>query len=102
MKKIILKEEIYKYCTKPEFEMLLIINEGLEKEYEKVKNKMSPKSFAKEYIKMNGKKYDQSAEFIEMYYGGKNVISLVNNIKKYKKNKKQHEKDELYLADILL
>ena len=101
LKKIVIKNEIYKFCTKPEFEMLLILNEGLEKEYEKVKNKMSPKSFAKKNIKMNGRKYDQSTEFIKLYYGGNNINNLIKNIKKYKTYKKQHEKDELYLADIL-
>lgn len=73
----------------------------VEKEYEKVKSKMSPKTFAKKNIIMNGKKYDQSAEFIKMYYGGDRVVNLLDNIKKYKTYKKQHEKDELYLADIL-
>lgn len=101
LKKIVTKDEIFKYCTKPEFEILLILNEGLEKEYEKVKSKMSPKSFAKKNIKFNGRKYDQSTEFIMLYYGGDNGKNLVSNIKKYKIYKKQHEKDELYSADIL-
>ncbi len=39
-----------KYCTKPEFEMLLIIAEGLAREYEKVKSTIKPKSFAKANI----------------------------------------------------
>lgn len=101
LKRIVSRNDIYKYCTKPEFEMLLILSEGLEKEYEKVKSKMSPKSFAKSNIRMNGRKYDQSSEFIKLYYGGCNVNSLIESIKKYKKYKKQHEKDELYLADLL-
>lgn len=100
LKSIILKKQIYKYCTKPELEMLLIINEGLEKNYEKVKGQESPKSFVKKNIKFNGKRYDQSCEFLKTYYGGKNVNNLVTSIKKYKKYKK-HEKDELYLADLL-
>ena len=49
----------------------------------------------------NGKKYDQSSEFLEVYYGGSNVNNLIDNIKKYKTYKRQHDKDELYLADIL-
>jgi hypothetical protein len=101
LKEIISKDEIYKYCTKPELEMLLILNEGLEHEYEKVKSFESPKSFAKENIKLNGRKYDQSSDFLEEYYGGKNTKKLIDNIKKYKNYKKQHEKDELYLADLL-
>lgn len=101
LKNIVVSSEIYKYCTKPELEMLLIINEGLEKEYEKVKKIKSPKVFAKEHIKYNGLEYDQSSIFLEMYYGGKNIKDLISNIKKYKTYKKQHEKDELYLADLL-
>lgn len=101
LKKIISRNEIYKYCTKPEFEILLILNEDLEKEYEKVKSKISPKSFAKKNIKINGRKYDQSTDFIRLYYGGNNVLNLIKNIKKYKAYKKHHQKDELYLADIL-
>ena len=101
LKSIVSNEEVYKYCTKPELEMLLILNEGLEKEYEKVKSFQSPKTFAKKNIIYNGKKYDQSSEFLEAYYGGPNVINLINNIKKYKKYKRQHDRDELYLADIL-
>ena len=47
LKGIVSSKEIYKYCTKPELEMLLIINEESEKEYEKVKSFQSPKTFAK-------------------------------------------------------
>ena len=100
LKNIVSKKEIYKYCTKPELEMLLILNEGLEKEYEKVKSKISPKSFAKKRIIYNGIKYDQSSEFLEMYYGN-NINKLINSIKKYKSYKKHHNKDELYLAHLL-
>lgn len=101
LRNIVSCDEIYKYCTKPELEMLLIINEGLEKEYEKVKSIQSPKVFAKKYIKCNGVKYDQSSTFLEEYYGGSNIDNLINNIIRYKNYKKQHEKDELYLADLL-
>ena len=101
IKNIVISSEIYKYCTKPEMEILLIINEGLIKEYEKVKSDETPKSFAKRNIKFNGRKYDQSSDFLKCYYGGKNVNNLINNIKQYKNYKKQHNKDELYLADLL-
>lgn len=101
LKNIVSSNEIYKFCTKPELEMLLILNEGLEKEYEKVKNSKSPKEFAKEHIKYNGRKYDQTSEFLKEYYGGVNVKKLISNIKKYKTYKKSHAKNELYLADIL-
>lgn len=35
----------YKYCTKPEIEVLVIINEGLYKEYLKKKIQLTPKDF---------------------------------------------------------
>lgn len=101
LRNIIANGEIYKYCTKPEIEILLIINENLFKDYEKVKNIESPKTFAKKKIKLNGKKYDQSSEFYKEYYGGNNINNLVKNIKKYKTYKRQHNRDELYLSDLL-
>ncbi len=101
LKNIIKENQIYKYCTKPELEMLFILNENLEKEYEKVKSVETPKSFAKKYIKLNGRKYDQSSQFYNTYYGGNHVDNLIQNIKKYKTYKKHHQKDELYLADLL-
>ena len=52
--------EVQKYCTKPELEMLLIIAEGLEQEYEKVKSSMKPKDFARKHISCGRRKYDNS------------------------------------------
>jgi hypothetical protein len=80
--------------------MLLILNEGLEHEFEKAKSNESPKSFAKKNIKYNGIKYDQSSEFLYLYYGKNNVKNLIYSIKKYKMYKKNND-DELYLADLL-
>ena len=95
---IVSKERIYKYCTLPELEVLIIINEGLYKEY--VKSKETPKTFAKRNIIYNNWRYDQSNGFLEMYYGGKRIEMLVDNLKTYKHLKK-HEKDELYIVDLL-
>lgn len=49
-----------KYCTKPELEMLLIISEGLDADFEKEKSKKSPKIFSKEHIVYNRTRYDNS------------------------------------------
>lgn len=97
LNKIVLKENIYKYCTKPELEIMLIIHENMIKEFNK--SNRTPKSFAKDKIKLNGRKYDQSNEFLESYYS--NVDDLINDIIEYKRIKKDHNKDELYLADLL-
>lgn len=91
---------IEKYCTMPEVEMLLIISEGLVKEYEKVKSKMGPKAFAKANIILNRKRYNNSSKFFENYYG-KDCEKLINAIREYKRIKGSHKNTQLYLADIL-
>lgn len=93
--------EIRKYCTKPELEILLILSEGLDDEYEKVKSSMRAKTFAKGNIKCGKKRYDNSTKFYEEYYG-KNINALIWVIKEYKRVKgKSHDKSELCLADLL-
>ena len=77
-------KNIYKCRTSYELEILLIINEGLFKEFLKVKSKVSAKDFAKEYIKYNGKFYDGSCEFWQNYYH-RRINNLVNNIKECKR-----------------
>lgn len=98
LKDIVSSNRIYKYCTLPEIEILLIINEGLYNEFLKSKDKL--KGFAIKNIRYNKVKYNQSSEFFVNYYGGKRISNLVDNLKKYKHIKK-HNKDELYLADLL-
>lgn len=92
---------IEKYCTKPEVEILLIIAEGLMKDYEKVKSKVKAKEFAKAHICYNKKKYDNSTQFYEDYFGNRLEI-LVNCIREYsQRRRKTHEKGEYCLADLL-
>lgn len=95
---IVLKDRIYKYCTLPELEILIILNEGLYKQFQK--SKESPKTFAKRNIIYNNRRYDQSSDFLEMYYGGKRINMLTQNLIDYKHLKK-HKKDEFYIADLL-
>ena len=95
---IVSTSRIKTYCTLPELEILLIINEGLFKAFQKTKE--SPKTFAKRNIIYNKKRYDQSNEFLEEYFGGKRINNLCKSIKKYKQLKK-HMKNQLYLADLL-
>lgn len=89
-----------KYCTKPELEMLLIIAEGMTKEFDKVKSKVRPKAFAKEHIKCGRRFYKNDTAFYTEYFE-KNVECLVYCIKEYKRIKGSHKKEELYLADLL-
>ena len=102
IKKYASADRVYDYCTKPEIEILLIINEGLMSEYNKVKNKISPKDFAKSNIMYDGKNYDQSTEFYSRYYRGhENKDKLIQNIRDYKSIHKHKSKRERYLADLL-
>lgn len=59
-----------------------IIDMGLFKEYNKVKNKISPKSFAKKYVMLNRERYNNSTAF------WRDIDLLVRDIKEYKKFKK--------------
>lgn len=90
---------VEKYCTLPELEMLLIISEGLVRDYEKVKSDIRPKEYTKEHIWCDKCRYDNSSAFYKSYYS--NCEKLVNAIYEYKRIRKKHKKDELYLADIL-
>ena len=65
-----------------------------------MKSNDKPKEFAKKNIRYNKTKYDQSSEFFVNYYGGRRMANLIDNLKKYKHLKK-HNKDQLYLADLL-
>ncbi len=80
--------KVYKVCTKPEIEVLVIINKGIYTEYIKKSKKYRPKSF----VNSKFKDFD-----IESYFSSND---LSNAIREYKRLKK-HNKDELYLADLL-
>lgn len=99
LRNIVSQDRIFKYCTKPELEILLIINEKLYDEFRKSRNK-SPKSFAKENIIYNRRYYDQSSDYLIDYYSEKRISMLIDNLQEYKRIKK-HNKDELYLVDLL-
>lgn len=94
---------VKKYCTKPEIEMLLILAEGLEAEFEKVKagkNKRSAKDFSKEHIFAGRKRYDNSTQFYYDYFG-EQPEKLVEAIRRYRQIQGAHKKDEGYLTELL-
>ena len=94
---------VRKFCTKPELEMLLIIAEGKDAEFEKVKagrNRIDAKAFCKANVVYNRKHYDNSTQFYWDYFGS-DIETLVRVIKKYKQTHGAHKKDEEYLADLL-
>ena len=91
---------VEKYCTKPELEMLLIISEGLESEFEKVKSKIKAKVFAKNNIKCGRRTYKNDSSFYTEYYD-QNPQKLVDSIMKYRQIKGSHRGDEHYLSELL-
>ncbi len=91
-------KSIKKYCTKPELEMILIINENQIKQFNS--QSISPKQFAKKNVVYNKRKYDNSTSFFSEYYKGR-VDILASNLREYKRIKK-HNSDELFLADLLI
>ncbi len=94
-------KRVEKYCTKPELEILLIISAGLVAEFEKTKSKLRPKEFAKANIRIGNKGYNNSSQFYKDYYEN-DCDKLKSAILEYYRLKKgAHEKDELYLADLL-
>lgn len=99
---------VNKYCTKPELEMLLIINEGLVSEFEKVKSETSPKAFAKRYICCGKKRYNNSNRYIkgiglEYFYvvdkkvklEGKLIKPIFTNFRTFENVMAEKEPDEL-------
>lgn len=92
---------VEKYCTKPELEMLLIISEDLADEYEKVKSKTKPKTFAKANIRCGKRRYDNSTAFYEEYFG-QNCEKLVAAIKAYTYSSIHGVKGETFDALMLL
>ena len=91
-------QAIEKYCTKPELEMLLIIAEGLTADFEHQKQ-YTPKEYAKRNIYLGKKRYDNSSAFYRDYFG-ESIDSLTDAIREYKRIK-AHNRDEMFLADIL-
>lgn len=80
---------VYKVCTLPELEILVIINEKLYDEFLKVKSKSMPKQFVKEHVKG----YTSIENYLKTH-------DLKDAILRYKSIKK-HKKDQLYLADLI-
>ncbi len=85
------------YCTKPEIEMLLIINEGLYDDYQKVKNTQKPKLFAKSHITYKGKKYKPSYPWLYEYFTQEDLVSMLQEYKRLS----NHEKEERHVYDLV-
>ena len=64
-----------------------------EKKADKVKSSKNAKQFAKENIKCNRRKYDNSSKFYTEYFEN-DINLLVYSIKEYKRLRGAHKKDE--------
>lgn len=82
---------VLKVCTKPELEKLIIINEELRSEFNKVKDKPSV------FLKKRKIGFNKQYNYIYDYFYNANVKEV---LKEYKRIKK-HNKDELYLFNFL-
>ena len=80
--------------------MLLIIAENLENEFVKSKSADNPKTFCKQHISYNKKRYNNQTKFYTDFYGDRPEL-LVDNIKKYRQINGSHKKDEHYLEELL-
>ena len=68
------KVSVINVITSPEIEMLIIINEGKYKEYQKVKSTTKPSDFCKQTL---GIKNVKSPEFIKNYFSDVNTLLYV-------------------------
>lgn len=89
-------ERIEKYCTKPEIEILIIIQLIQMKAFRS--SRLGPKEFAKQYSQFQGTRYDESIQWWDHFL---NNILVENVLLDYKRIKR-HSKGELYLADLLI
>lgn len=80
--------ETYRICTKTEIEILVILHEGLYDDYIKSHRDIKPKS----YLQSVMRDYDPKTYFEKH--------DVFEDIREYKRIKK-HQKDELYLFDLL-
>ena len=80
---------VFKVCTKPEIEVLIIINEKLYSDYLKVKSKIAPKQFVKDHL------HDYT-DFID-YINNHDLLWAIEEYKRIKQN----NKDEMYLDDLI-
>ena len=80
------------FCTKPEIEILIIINEGLLKEYSNLS--ASHRLMPKEFVRSRIRDYDFETAL-------NRVQDIGGLLKEYRRVKKHRSKKEEYLADLL-
>ena len=87
--------EVVSVFTRPEAEILVIINEGCYSDYSKRKNRMKPSVYCKQVLGMRNVK---SVSFLEQYW---DVDALADSAREYKRLSNLG-KGELCIADLLM
>ena len=91
-------KDVKNISTKPEFETLFIINEGLYDEYLKVKSTTSPSSFYKKH----NKKYKKQKQFVYDYFSKMSCNEIKNLINLYvQKHGKSIDKNHYSLLELI-
>lgn len=97
----LMKEKIIseiKICTLPEFEILLILNEGLYEEYLKSKSNFKPS----EFYKKKNKSFNKTRKYVNDYFSPMSNEEIIDLINLYVlKRSHSHKKDELTLKELL-
>ncbi len=90
-----------KILTKPELEILFIINEGEYDGYLKWRNANKP-NHPSDFYKALHPEYRKDRRYIEAYLGNMDDLEIVSMLKAYKEKRfATHKKDELCLYDLL-
>jgi len=91
-------EKVSKICTLPELEILIIINERMLSQFEKVKSKQK----ASDFCCMHVKGFSKSSTWYEAYFEKLTGVEIVALLKKYKKQRmKSHHKDQFCLTKLI-
>jgi len=92
-------KSVHKVCTLPELEMLIIINENLVSDFEKVKSKESPSKFCSHRVKGFSKNVNK---WYKDYLGNLSIKQIVTDLKEYRRiKKKSHDNDQLFLTCLI-
>lgn len=86
--------QIINILTRPEIEMLIILNEGNYEKYSKVKSQIKASDYCKSELELGNVK---SKRFVNSYF--EDTADLVKSLKMYKKN--QPNRQEFCLYDLL-
>lgn len=89
------------YHLRPEFEIFLILHEGLYSEFQKVKSKVTPKEFAKSHLRTMEGPYDCSYAWVSSYFSRMNGDELYQTLQRYEEKRGKRKSQEKSLFSLL-